>query len=202
MTAILTAKHNIAKRAAAGALLSASALSGLAALAGTAHAESRPAAPQAANAAAGAAQQVVNTAMSHVGEGQAADGTSYFGKWYEKETRQKGFAGAAWCDMFLTWASTKHGQAKNTGQFAYTPWHANWFKKQNRFDRTPRVGDYVFFDWNGGRAISGIDHVGMVTKVNKNGTFNTVEGNIGDKVVARKHKLTKVVGFGHPNYGA
>lgn len=155
-----------------------------------------------AGALTGTAQGVVATALSRVGEGEAGDGTSFFGKWYGGYTRQAGFAGAPWCDMFLTWAAAQHGVQKATGVFAYTPAHAAWFDKQGRFDRKPRVGDYVFFDWNGGRAISGIDHVGMVTAVNPDGTVSTVEGNISDKVVTRKRTMNTIVGFGHPAYPA
>ncbi|WP_067480164.1 CHAP domain-containing protein [Actinomadura hibisca] len=208
-------KHT-AKRAAAASLLSATALAGLTSLTGltgTAHAETRPAAQPATNtntagsaagsAAAASAQKVVDTALSRVGEGQAADGTSAFGKWYQTTTRQTGYATAPWCDMFLSWAATQNHQDHNTGRFAYTPWHATWFKNHHRFDRTPRVGDFVFFDWNGGHTIAGIDHVGMVTKTTPHGTIHTVEGNIGDKVITRKHhNLKNIVGFGHPNYGA
>ncbi|WP_051712929.1 CHAP domain-containing protein [Spirillospora albida] len=151
---------------------------------------------------AATAQRIVATALGRVGEGEARDGTSSFGTWYGKYTRQAGFAAAPWCDMFLTWAAAQHGAQKVTGVFAYTPAHAAWFDEQGRFDRKPRLGDYVFFDWNGGRAISGIDHVGMVTAVNPDGSVSTVEGNISDKVVTRKRTMGTIVGFGHPNYPA
>ncbi|MBG0823290.1 CHAP domain-containing protein [Planomonospora sp. ID91781] len=145
-------------------------------------------------------QQLIATALSKVGEGEAADGTSFYGKWYDKYTKQKGFAAAPWCDMFLAWVAVEHGAQDAMGIYAYTPWHAQWFKKQGRFDRAPQVGDLVFFDWGGSKNISAIDHVGLVTGVNPDGSVSTVEGNISDKVIARTRTMDTIVGFGHPAY--
>ncbi|MFB9722659.1 CHAP domain-containing protein [Planobispora longispora] len=146
-------------------------------------------------------QRVVSTALSKVGEGEASDGTSFYGKWYDGHTKQKGFAAAPWCDMFLAWVAVQNGAQEQMGIYAYTPWHAQWFKKQGRFDTKPRVGDLVFFDWGGSKNISAIDHIGMVTGVNPDGTVSTVEGNVSDKVVTRKRSMNTIVGFGHPAYG-
>ncbi|MFC4057046.1 CHAP domain-containing protein [Planomonospora corallina] len=151
--------------------------------------------------AAAKAQQVVATALSKVGEGESGDGTTAYGIWYDEHTKQKGFAAAAWCDMFLAWVGVQNGVDEQMGVFAYTPWHAEWFDKQRRFDRTPRVGDLVFFDWAGSRSIAAIDHVGLVTGVNPDGSVTTVEGNISDKVVTRTRTMQNIVGFGHPAYG-
>ncbi|WP_189240481.1 CHAP domain-containing protein [Planomonospora parontospora] len=155
------------------------------------------AAPLTANAKV---QQMIATARSKVGEGEAADGTSFYGKWYDTYTKQKGFAAAPWCDMFLAWLAVQYGVQDQMGIYAYTPWHAQWFNKQGRFDRTPRVGDLVFFDWGGSKNISAIDHVGLVTGVNPDGTVSTVEANISDKVVSRTRGMKDIVGFGHPAY--
>ncbi|MBG0818796.1 CHAP domain-containing protein [Planomonospora sp. ID82291] len=159
--------------------------------------------PAQAASLAGAARvrQVVTTALGKVGEGERKDGTTSYGAWYDDYTGQKGFAGAAWCDMFLSWVAVQHGLEKQMGIFAYTPWHAEWFKKQGRFDRRPQVGDLVFFDWAGSRSVSAIDHVGLVTGVNPDGTVSTVEGNISDRVVTRTRTMDTIVGFGHPAYG-
>jgi hypothetical protein len=157
---------------------------------------------QAAPLASGAKmRQMIATALGKVGEGEAADGTSFYGKWYDKHTKQKGFAAAPWCDMFLAWLAVQYGEEKAMGIYAYTPWHAKWFDEQGRFDRKPQAGDLVFFDWAGSRNISAIDHVGLVTGVNPDGTVSTVEGNISDKVVTRNRTMDTIVGFGHPAYG-
>ncbi|GIH97230.1 CHAP domain-containing protein [Planobispora siamensis] len=150
----------------------------------------------------GTVQGVIATALSKVGEGEAADGTTVYGKWYEKYTGQQGqgFASAPWCDMFLAWVAVQHGLQDQMGIFAYTPSHAAWFEKNNRFSRTPHPGDIVFFDWGGSKSISAIDHVGMVTAVNADGTVTTVEGNTSDKVMTRKRSMGTIVGFGHPAY--
>ncbi|MBG0830293.1 CHAP domain-containing protein [Planomonospora sp. ID67723] len=146
-------------------------------------------------------QQMITAALSKVGEGEASDGTTFYGKWYNGYTKQKGFAAAPWCDMFLGWVAVQYGLQDQMGVFAYTPWHAEWFRKQGRFDRKPRVGDLVFFDWGGSKNISAIDHIGMVTGVNPDGSVSTVEGNVSDKVVTRTRTMGTIVGFGHPAYG-
>ena len=69
-----------------------------------------------------------------------------------------------------------------------------------RFGHTPKPGAVVFFDWAGGKTINGIDHVGLVTKINHNGTINTIEGNISDSVVKKTRTLDQIAGFGYPDY--
>ncbi|MFB4274597.1 CHAP domain-containing protein [Nonomuraea sp. MTCD27] len=54
----------------------------------------------------------------------------------------------------------------------------------------------VFYDWSGGKSRSGIDHVGIVEKVNANGTIVTIEGNHGNKV-ARVPRSSSIVGYGY-----
>jgi hypothetical protein len=57
----------------------------------------------------------------------------------------------------------------------------------------------VFFDWNGGHAISGIDHVGIVVQDLGGGKIKTVEGNTGSNQVAIRERSTgNVVGYGYP----
>ncbi|WP_051712539.1 CHAP domain-containing protein [Spirillospora albida] len=147
-----------------------------------------------------AAQRMVSIALSQVGQGET-NGYSKFGKWYGEKVNARSLGKAAWCDMFVSWVGDQAGVTKKVGMFSYTVSHAQWFDGKGRFDRTPRVGDLVFFDWNGGKKIAGIDHVGLVTKVNKNGTVDTVEGNVSDKVQTRTRYMSTIVGFGHPAYG-
>ncbi|GAA3135486.1 hypothetical protein GCM10010466_27890 [Planomonospora alba] len=172
-------------------------------LAGGLQAPGLPAAESGAHSSAAAqVRRVVSTALARVGEGEKKDGTTSYGTWYDRYTGQKGFAAAAWCDMFLAWVGVQNGVQDRMGVFAYTPWHAEWFDEQGRFDRKPKVGDLVFFDWAGSRSIAAIDHVGLVTGVNPDGSVTTVEGNISDRVVTRTRTMANIVGFGHPAYGS
>lgn len=58
-----------------------------------------------------------------------------------------------------------------------------------------RVGDVAVWKQNGR------SHVGLVTGVNRNGTFNTIEGNTSDRVARRTHSFgaNTLTGFVRPN---
>jgi hypothetical protein len=89
------------------------------------------------------------------------------------------------------------------GKHASTVEHAKAFKSANRWHYGKggiRKGDIVFFDWSGGGKISGIDHVGMVDAVHKNGSITTHEGNTSNKF-ARRTRRSCIVGYGRPAYG-
>lgn len=67
-------------------------------------------------------------------------------------------------------------------------------------DRTyePKVGDIIFFDWEGDGTT---DHVGIVEKC-ENGTVYTVEGNSGDACKQRQYAVgsSNIYGYGIPAY--
>ena len=78
---------------------------------------------------------------------------------------------------------------------------ANWFKSNGKWqDRTyePKVGDIIFFDWEGDGTT---DHVGIVEKC-ENGTVYTVEGNSGDACKQRQYAVgsSNIYGYGIPAY--
>lgn len=108
-----------------------------------------------------------------------------------------------WCDMQTVYeayqAAGDHGVERN-GRFAYTVWHAQWFQRQDRIGRTPKKGALVFYDWAGSRSIGTIDHVGIVEAVHRDGTFTTLEGNLGDRCQRVRRSMAYVVVFGYPNY--
>ncbi|MBB5779290.1 CHAP domain-containing protein [Nonomuraea jabiensis] len=84
------------------------------------------------------------------------------------------------------------------GQFAWTVAHAKWFKGQHAWGTVPVPGALAFFDWSGSGKVDGIDHVGVVTKV-QGDTIFTIEGNTDGGVVERKERSTSsVVGYGYP----
>jgi surface antigen len=86
------------------------------------------------------------------------------------------------------------------GADAWTITHAEWFKDEGRWGSKPKPGAVVFFDWDGGKSLKAIDHVGLVTEVTGDGEFRTVEGNTSNAVRAKTRTTDQVVGFGYPNY--
>jgi hypothetical protein len=100
--------------------------------------------------------------------------------------------------MFIAWAADKAGVGEYVGQFAWTPSHAAWFIKQGAWSDKPEPGALVFYDWGGGKSYKGIDHVGIVEKVDGK-KIRTIEANVDRVWLKRKFRDTeKVVGYGLP----
>ena len=87
---------------------------------------------------------------------------------------------------------------------------ADWFKAQSRYyayTTTPKVGDIVFYDWNGKHTSRA--HVGIVTAVNSDGSIQAIEGNTsvssddnGGNVMRRTRSKTYITGYGRPAYAS
>lgn len=136
-------------------------------------------------------------------ESPAGSNRNKFGAWYSVN-------GQPWCACWVSWVFYHAGlplPATTPKGFCYCPYGVNWFKKQNRFYQNPQVGDVIFFDFQK----DGIsDHVGIVEKVNSDGTVTTIEGNTsstsagsqsnGGCVARRIRSLSIVQGFGRPNW--
>ncbi|MGW4797458.1 CHAP domain-containing protein [Nonomuraea sp. NPDC004297] len=121
-----------------------------------------------------------------------------FGHWYADRVQDTQFRDAPWCDMFLAWAANKSGLSDYVGEFAWTPSHAAWFIQQQAWSRKPEPGALVFYDWRGGKSYKGIDHVGVVERV-EGKKIHTIEANVDRVWLKRKTRETdKVVGYGIP----
>ncbi|WP_433511724.1 CHAP domain-containing protein [Nonomuraea sp. CA-143628] len=121
-----------------------------------------------------------------------------FGQWYADRVKDPQYRDAPWCDMFIAWAADKAGIGDYVGQFAWTPSHASWFIKQRAWSQQPEPGALVFYDWGGGKSYKGIDHVGIVERVDGK-KIHTIEANVDRVWLKRKFRDTdKVVGYGLP----
>jgi hypothetical protein len=140
------------------------------------------------------AADVIRVETSQVGTHETPYNRTPYGQWY-------GMNGVAWCDIFQSWGFAKaNALSAIGGKFALTTAHAAWFKAKGKWGSTPQIGALVFYDWGGGKSISGIDHVGLVIGVS-GGTITTVEGNSSDAVKQRQRSATAyVVGYGYPAY--
>lgn len=128
-----------------------------------------------------------------------------YGEWYAAKVGDPQYRNAPWCDMFLAWAAEQAGVADIVGQFAWTPSHANWFKRHEAWTRTPEPGALVFFDWQRTAKSpedppsSVIDHVGIVEEV-VGDKIHTIEANVDKVWLKRKVRdQKKVVGYGLPS---
>lgn len=151
------------------------------------------------------ASQAVNTFLKYIGTTEHPNGSNcqIFGERY-------GFNCVAWCDIsfseIIREASGSYTIAG--GKFAYTVSHANRFVQMGRWGHTPQLGAAVFYDWQMGRDISGIDHIEMVRGApNAQGLLPTVGGNTQagtgvDGVWAALRDTRYVVGYGYPLYSS
>ncbi|GGS95740.1 hypothetical protein GCM10010156_62490 [Planobispora rosea] len=137
--------------------------------------------------------------VAELGYREGAGQRTKFGEWYSTHMVQDSqYRTAPWCDMFIAWAAERAGVEEYVGQFAWTPSHARWFETQGAWSATPEPGALVFFDWSGGKDIKGVDHVGVVERV-EGGTIHTIEANVDRVWLKRKARdESKVVGYGLP----
>jgi hypothetical protein len=141
----------------------------------------------------GTAEQMLAVARGQLGQGEHPPGSNHnkFTQWYGLD--------GPWCDMFVSWCAERAGAATAVGKFAYTPYHARWFKDHGRWGGQARVGAIVFYDWGGSHDITAIDHVGIVEAIRGNGSIVTIEGNTSDAVM-RRVRASGIAGFGYPAY--
>lgn len=153
------------------------------------------------------ADQVLAAAAAELGtvESPANSNKTKYGRWYGADANP-------WCAMFVSWIFAHQGlplPASTSKGFAYTPAGAAWFQKQGRWTHTPRRGHVVFYDFPGD-GVNRISHVGIVEKVNANGSIVAIEGNTSPGNggsqrdgggVYRRTRSTGIVGYGVPAYG-
>jgi hypothetical protein len=143
-------------------------------------------------------QKLLQVAKSQLGYAEKSGGYTKYGDWYGKHV-DKGsyYKTAPCCDMFLAWAADKAGVDDWAGQFASTPEHALWFQKHHAWGHKPEPGAIVFFSFSGNKSIGGIEHVGIVEKVDGH-TLHTIEANHNDQLLRVTRDIGQVVGFGYP----
>jgi hypothetical protein len=142
-------------------------------------------------------------AASQIGTTERAGGWTPYGDWYAGRHHDPAFAYANWCDMGLSWCAWKVGESAAFGEYAYTPWHAQWFADRGQWHTSdPRPGDAVFFSWSRGTSIDDIEHIGIVEKVLSATELQTIEFNTDNAVKRRKRWRGFVVGYGRPAYAS
>nr|DAE63243.1 MAG TPA: hypothetical protein [Caudoviricetes sp.] len=177
------------------------------------------------------AQKVIDIALAEVGYLEKATNANLDSKTgnagynnytkYARDLANAGYYngnknGYAWCDVFVDWCFFRAygkaaGQAAEcqTGNLgAGCSYSAQYYKAQGRFDKTPQVGDQIFFYDSAGV----IGHTGLVYAVNST-TVYTVEGNTsgasgvvanGGGVCRKSYSRSygRIAGYGHPKYPA
>jgi hypothetical protein len=144
------------------------------------------------------ATKVIQIALREVGYKEKPGNDTKFGLWY-------GLNNQPWCYIFISWVFFHAGL--NIAKCASCPVGHAWYKKKGRLFLKPQPGDIAFFSWNPENIPQ---HVGIVERVNPDGSFVTIEGNTssglkgsqdnGDGVYRRARKVSDTVGFGRPLY--
>jgi hypothetical protein len=97
-----------------------------------------------------------------------------------------------WCAAFAMNLIDDHGLANLDGlsNRNYCPDVESWARDKGIYGTpdkyTPKPGDAILFDWEGGKGET--DHIGLVEKV-KNGKVYTIEGNSSDSVKRNTYEL-------------
>ena len=118
-----------------------------------------------------------------------------------------------WCDQFCDWCFYQLcGRNKDKAEYlecqtgnygAGCGFSMKYYKAAGRFDKTPKVGDQIFFKYNLNDASYTADHTGIVVRVTDK-LIETIEGNSGGEVKRKAYQRTDktIVGYGHPRYNA
>ena len=112
-----------------------------------------------------------------------------------------------WCGSFLNWCADQAGV--KVPNVVSTKAGAEAFKKNNQWHKTPKIGDFVFFDFVIDEKVI-INHIGLVIRVSEK-QIVTIEGNTssggdqrnGGEVMVKSRTLgarSFVVGYGRPAY--
>lgn len=121
--------------------------------------------------------------------------------------------GADWCAQFPTWCVWKlTGKNKKKTEYilcvggdlsAGCGFALKYYKAAGRFDKTPKVGDQIFFKYNLNDTSYTADHTGIVVRVTDS-LIETIEGNSGNEVKRKVYQLNDktIIGYGHPRYDA
>ena len=121
--------------------------------------------------------------------------------------------GFDWCAQFPTWCVWKlTGKNKEKTEYilcvggdlsAGCGFALKYYKAAGRFDKTPKVGDQIFFKYNLNDASYTADHTGIVVRVTDK-LVETIEGNSGNEVKRKAYQRTdkSIIGYGHPRYDA
>lgn len=133
---------------------------------------------------------------------------TYFSEWYirDYEDHPGWNQYTPWCACFLSWAADQKKASINGAppRFADVDRGMASFKESGKWRapndevNMPIPGDYVFFDWDGGKDP---DHVGAVLCV-KDGFLYTIEGNSSGRVALNCYPKNdpRIMGYGVLNW--
>lgn len=155
------------------------------------------------------AQKLINMAISQIGITEYpanSNNVKYNTEYYGRVVSGSDYP---WCCAFIWWLFKVCGASSlfyGGNKTAYCPTVENYYKSKGKWYSTGKVGDLVLFDFNG-KGIAG--HIGIVEKVNSDGSYTTIEGNTGSgndanggAVMRRTRYKSSIRGFARPDYSS
>ncbi|HEY8040978.1 MAG TPA: CHAP domain-containing protein [Polyangiaceae bacterium] len=118
---------------------------------------------------------IASLALANVGKG-ACSTNSLGGHAFESSCTGNGGQPEYWCADFAQWVWANTGVGYTGELDAAAGSFYVYGQKHGTLHNSPAVGDAVVFDYQGGGVA---DHVAIVTKVDANGTIETVSGDWG-----------------------
>lgn len=157
------------------------------------------------------ATQVLDLARSQIGIKATDIKRCKYNKWYYGSD----VSGSAydWCEVFIQWLFAQldasdmlYTKTANCGAQGLA-----FYNKGKLVTKDYKVGDIVFFHWSNDKSsyvssVYTMDHVGIIEKVNADGTYTTIEGNTGDtsngEVMRRTRYASQISCACRPSYKA
>ena len=153
--------------------------------------------------------KILTIASAQVGTAATAVKKCKYNTWYYGGVVSG--SGFDWCETFVQWVFNEAGaksllytKTPNCGVQARA-----FYDKKRLVTSGFKAGDVVFFHWSDKKSsccpgVYSCDHVGIIKKVNNNGTITTIEGNTGSSaygaVMERTRSLSVVSCAGRPDY--
>ena len=154
------------------------------------------------------ADQIISIASSQIGTKATNVKNVKYNTWYYGAPVSG--SGFDWCEVFVQWVFNQAGASSLLfGKTANCGYAAKYFQDRGKLITSGfKRGDVVFFHWTQERStlVPGTyvsDHVGIIERVNSDGSLVTIEGNTGGgngEVMRRNRGLGVVSCAGRPDY--
>ena len=153
------------------------------------------------------ANDIIKKAVSQIGVKENPSGSNKVK--YNTEYYGRAVVGSAypWCCAFVWWIFKECGASNlfyDGEKTAYCPTVETYYKRNKQWYSNGIPGDLVLFDFSG-KGVA--EHIGIVEKVNADGTYTCIEGNTsttsndnGGCVMRRIRKKSSIRGFARPRY--
>lgn len=135
-----------------------------------------------------------------LGESPSGSNSNKIVKWYNKNVDKIG--NGPWCEMTNTYGPWMTGAKELKVGRAYTVYACTDAQKKvngsswHYGTKGMKAGDQVYYDWDEAKGnVAYVDHTGTVEKINGDGTFYVLEGNIGDELKRMLRNSKYVVGY-------